>query len=253
MESNLSSSNKTISANNTPSVSPCSSPTLAKKDVFSKIAAFTSGRTSTDTTSSPVQTPPTTQHHIHRHHRNTSTVSQNDTILTTQPSTQSIACNSISDTSYASVNKESNNPTTSPTPVNNGTNPHYPTRRCPQQTPSTSTTSESMTMESSPSTLSTNSASITSSTSNSNQWRSKLTNLKQTFQNVGTPRFHRRPKVLRTCIFASFILFDFLLVQLPKVIAQRLQILHHSTAPHRKQLRNLSFITSSMPCKKIII
>ncbi|CAF4367472.1 unnamed protein product, partial [Adineta steineri] len=29
-------SNKTISANNTPSVSPCSSPTIVKKDVFSK-------------------------------------------------------------------------------------------------------------------------------------------------------------------------------------------------------------------------
>ena len=64
-------SNRTISANNTPSVSPCSSPTLAKKDVFSKIAALTSGKTSIDNSSTTsVHTPPTTQHpHIHRHHR----------------------------------------------------------------------------------------------------------------------------------------------------------------------------------------
>lgn len=204
------SSNKTISANNTPSVSPCSSPTLAKKDVFSKIAAFTSGKTSVDTTSSPVQTPPTTQHHIHRHHRNTSTVSQNDTVLTTQPSTQSIACNSISDTSYSSVVNVTNNPVPNSNVINNGTNPRHSTRRYPPQTPSTSTTSESVNMESSPSTLSTNSTSITTSTSNSNQWRNKLTNLKQTFQNVGTPRFHRRPKVLSMFVgFPSFLLSIF--------------------------------------------
>jgi len=34
-------------------------------------------------------------------------------------------------------------------------------------------------------------------TPNNNQWRHKLNNLKQSFQSVGTPRFHRRPKVLR--------------------------------------------------------
>jgi hypothetical protein len=33
-------------------------------------------------------------------------------------------------------------------------------------------------------------------TPNNNQWRHKLNNLKQSFQSVGTPRFHRRPKVL---------------------------------------------------------
>ncbi|CAF1680866.1 unnamed protein product, partial [Adineta ricciae] len=35
-------------------------------------------------------------------------------------------------------------------------------------------------------------------TPNNNQWRHKLNNLKQSFQSVGTPRFHRRPKVLLT-------------------------------------------------------
>jgi hypothetical protein len=35
-------------------------------------------------------------------------------------------------------------------------------------------------------------------TPNNNQWRHKLNNLKQSFQNVGTPRFHRRAKVLIT-------------------------------------------------------
>ena len=33
-------------------------------------------------------------------------------------------------------------------------------------------------------------------TPNNNQWRHKLNNLKQSFHNVGTPRFHRRPKLL---------------------------------------------------------
>ena len=183
--------------------------------MFSKIAAFTSGKTSIDATITSVQTPPSTQHQIHRHHRNTSTVSQNDTVLTTQPSTQSIACNSISDQSYSSVIKDTDNPTTSSTTINNGTSPHHPTRRYPPQTPSTSTTSESMNMESSPSTHSTNSTSMTPSTSNSNQWRNKLTNLKQTFQNVGTPRFHRRPKVLRT-----FICFSHLLSSPPHSVAE---------------------------------
>ena len=87
--------------------------------------------------------------------------------------------------------------TTSSNSINNGTNIYLPSRRVqPQQTPSTSTTSESMNMENSPSTLSNNANSITAPSPNSNQWRHKLTNLKQTFQNVGTPRFHRRPKVL---------------------------------------------------------
>ncbi|CAF0824075.1 unnamed protein product [Adineta steineri] len=193
-------SNKTISANNTPSVSPCSSPTIVKKDVFSKITAFTTGKTSVENQISSVQTPPSTQHHIHRHHRNTSTVSQNDNILTTQPSTQSIACNSISDQSYASAIKDLT--TNNATIINNGTVTYHPTR---QQSTSASTTSESMNMELSPSILSNNNnvnnnsnSSITSSSMNNNQWRHKLTNLKQSFQNVGTPRFHRRPKVLLT-------------------------------------------------------
>jgi hypothetical protein len=55
-----------------------------------------------------------------------------------------------------------------------------------------------MNMETSPPILSNNTNSITAPSPNSNQWRHKLTNLKQTFQNVGTPRFHRRPKVLLT-------------------------------------------------------
>lgn len=55
-----------------------------------------------------------------------------------------------------------------------------------------------MNMEQSPSILSTTSANttITPSTSSSNQWRNKLNTLKQSFQNVGTPRFHRRPKMI---------------------------------------------------------
>ncbi|CAF3638124.1 unnamed protein product [Adineta steineri] len=200
LEGLLNSNNKTISANNTPSVSPCSSPTIVKKDVFSKITAFTTGKTSVENQISSVQTPPSTQHHIHRHHRNTSTVSQNDNILTTQPSTQSIACNSISDQSYASAIKDLT--TNNATIINNGTVTYHPTR---QQSTSASTTSESMNMELSPSILSNNNnvnnnsnSSITSSSMNNNQWRHKLTNLKQSFQNVGTPRFHRRPKVLLT-------------------------------------------------------
>ncbi len=103
------------------------------------------------------------------------------------------------------INKDSTTPpptttattTTSSNSINNGTNIYLPSRRVqPQQTPPTSTTSESMNMETSPSTLSNNTNSITAPSPNSNQWRHKLTNLKQTFQNVGTPRFHRRPKVL---------------------------------------------------------
>ncbi|UJR31302.1 hypothetical protein I4U23_018800 [Adineta vaga] len=189
-------SNKTVSANNTPSVSPCSSPTIIKKDVFSKITAFTTGKSSVENTVPSVPTPPSTQSHIHRHHRNTSTVSQNDTVLTTQPSTQSIACNSVSDQSYTSGMKETL--VNSSNALNNGTDTYNSTRRHPPQptSTSTSTTSESMNMESSPSTLSNNSNSNSSITSNNNQWRHKLNNLKQSFQNVGTPRFHRRPKIL---------------------------------------------------------
>ncbi|CAF2036093.1 unnamed protein product [Rotaria magnacalcarata] len=176
--------NKTISANNTPSISPSSSPTITKRDVFAKITAFTSAKSPPESPIASVQTPPL----INRHHRNASTVSQNDTILTTQPSTQSIACNSMSDQSY----KDSN-------VINNGTITHNSARRNQQPTTSasTSTTQESISIEPSPSILSTTSVNtnIPASSSN-NQWRHKLTNLKQSFQNVGTPRFHRRPKIL---------------------------------------------------------
>ncbi|CAF4547979.1 unnamed protein product, partial [Rotaria magnacalcarata] len=72
---------------------------ITKKDVFNKITAFTSGKPSVE---SPPPINPAPQ--IHRHHRNTSTVSQNENILTTQPSTQSIAISS--DQSYSSVNTE---------------------------------------------------------------------------------------------------------------------------------------------------
>ncbi|CAF5190866.1 unnamed protein product, partial [Rotaria magnacalcarata] len=176
--------NKTISANNTPSISPSSSPTITKRDVFAKITAFTSAKSPPESPIASVQTPPL----INRHHRNASTVSQNDTILTTQPSTQSIACNSMSDQSY----KDSN-------VINNGTITHNSARRNqqPSTSASTSTTQESISIEPSPSILSTTSVNtnIPASSSN-NQWRHKLTNLKQSFQNVGTPRFHRRPKIL---------------------------------------------------------
>ncbi|CAF0857286.1 unnamed protein product [Adineta ricciae] len=187
---------KTISANNTPSASPCSSPTITKKDVFSKITAFTTGKTSTENPTVSSSTPPSTQAQIHRHHRNTSTVSQNDRVLTTPPSTQSIACNSVGEQSYTSSMKES--VVNSSNAINNGTNTYNSTRRTPQQptSASTSVTSESMNMESSPSTLSNNTTPSTPMTPNNNQWRHKLNNLKQSFQNVGTPRFHRRPKVL---------------------------------------------------------
>ncbi|CAF3636797.1 unnamed protein product [Rotaria sp. Silwood1] len=179
-------SNKTISANNTPSVSPSSSPTITKKDVFSKITVFTSGKNPIENPITSNQTPPSIQHHIHRHHRNTSTVSQNDNILTTPPSTQSIASNSINEQTY----KDSNI-------INNGTIIHQITRRNQQQQIPT-ITSESMNMETSSTTISsnTNTNTIITPSSNNNQWRHKLNNLKQSFQNVGTPRFHRRPKIL---------------------------------------------------------
>ena len=207
--SSLSVRNKTISANNTPSVSPCSSPTVVKKDVFSKINALTA-KNSLETAVTPVtpSTPSASAHanpivpapHIHRHHRNTSTVSQNDTILTTQPSTQSIANNILSEQSYSSVSTEVN--ATSSMAINNGTTSYHPTPRrapiappvppVPTSVPSTSTTSESMTMDSSSSSIN----APTTPNLNNNQWRHKLNNLKQSFQNVGTPRFHRRPKIL---------------------------------------------------------
>lgn len=203
--------NKTISANNTPSVSPCSSPTVVKKDVFNKINALTA-KNSLETPSNPVtpSTPSTSiasnpivpAAQIHRHHRNTSTVSQNDTILTTQPSAQSIANNILSEQSYSSVSTDVN--ATSSIPINNGTTSYHPTpRRAPiappvsslqTSIPATSTTSESMTMDSSSSSISNNAPATPNL--NNNQWRHKLNTLKQSFQNVGTPRFHRRPKVL---------------------------------------------------------
>jgi BR serine/threonine kinase len=193
-------SNKTISANNTPSVSPCSSPTIIKKDVFAKITAFNTNKSTVE--------PPTSQQstqipHIHRHHRNTSTVSQNENILTTQPSTQSIAI--TSDKSYSSVNTE--------TTINNGTI----SRRHPPPTPPMIVpppqTSESLNMDLSPSVIPNNNNNNNNNNSliytppnqinipqtpNNNQWRHKLNNLKQSFQSVGTPRFHRRPKVILT-------------------------------------------------------
>jgi BR serine/threonine kinase len=193
-------SNKTISANNTPSVSPCSSPTIIKKDVFAKINAF-------NTNNKPSGETAITQQ-IHRHHRNTSTVSQNENILTTQPSTQSIAISS--DKSYSSVNTEItvNNgtalpPTPQPPPTYHPTRRHIP----PPIAPPPPQTSESMNMDLSPSvTSNTNNSLIYTppnqtsipQTPNNNQWRHKLNNLKQSFQSVGTPRFHRRPKVLLT-------------------------------------------------------
>ncbi|CAF1240490.1 unnamed protein product [Rotaria magnacalcarata] len=186
-------SNKTISANNTPSISPCSSPTITKKDVFNKITAFTSGKPSVE---SPPPINPAPQ--IHRHHRNTSTVSQNENILTTQPSTQSIAISS--DQSYSSVNTEA--------AISNGSRSSQPSRRqyAPPPVPQTP---ESSNIELPASVLSNNNSNNNNSliytppsqsnlaqTPNNNQWRHKLNNLKQSFQNVGTPRFHRRPKIL---------------------------------------------------------
>ncbi|CAF1234293.1 unnamed protein product [Rotaria sordida] len=183
-------SNKTISANNTPSVSPCSSPTIIKKEVFTKITAFTTGKTSVENPSTQIQ-------QIHRHHRNSSTVSQNENILTTQPSTQLITL--TSDQSYSSVTTE--------TTINNSTKSSQPSRR--HFPPPLPQTSESINMELSPSVISNNNTNNNNSliytppsqtnipqTPNNNQWRHKLNNLKQSFQNVGTPRFHRRPKVL---------------------------------------------------------
>ncbi|UJR15417.1 hypothetical protein I4U23_002363 [Adineta vaga] len=199
-------SNKTISANNTPSVSPCASPTVIKKDVFNKITAFTAGKTSIETPSSHSSS--TQGSHIHRHHRNTSTVSQNENVLTTPPSTQSITL--ASDQSYSSVNTEST--------TNNGKSTYHPSRRhaplppAPQPVPLASQISEPTNMESSPSVISNNNNNNNNNsliytppnqinmpqTPNNNQWRHKLNNLKQSFQSVGTPRFHRRPKVLLT-------------------------------------------------------
>lgn len=109
-----------------------------------------------------------------------------------------------SDHSYSSVKSE--------TPMNNGKVPgsYQPPRRQipPPIIPLPSQTSESNSLDSSPSISSnnTNSNSLTQTppnqvntpqTPNNNQWRHKLNNLKQSFQSVGTPRFHRRPKVLR--------------------------------------------------------
>jgi len=125
---------------------------------------------------------------IHRHHRNTSTVSQNETVLTTQPSAQSIGRLNSDQSSSSSIHTE-----------NSSTNArrHIP----PPIHPLPPQTSESMNMEFSP--ASNNSLVYTPphainapQTPNNNQWRHKLNNLKQSFQSVGTPRFHRRPKVL---------------------------------------------------------
>jgi hypothetical protein len=72
----------------------------------------------------------------------------------------------------------------------------------PTQKHQTPTPSDSMKMELSPSIVSNNNNnSITSPSPNNNQWRHKLNNLKQSFQNVGTPRFHRRPKILCKYLF----------------------------------------------------
>lgn len=161
--------NKTISANNTPSVSPCASPTVLKKDLLSKIHSLTNN----DKPSRDVGTPVLPAHQIHRHHRNTSTVSQNENLLVTQPSTQSIGL--TSEQSYSSVNTEN-------------VLPNGPTTRYQPSTPNRETNP----LEYSPSINTTNSP----STPSNNQWRHKLNNLKQSFQNVGTPRFHRRPKLL---------------------------------------------------------
>ncbi|CAF0995890.1 unnamed protein product [Adineta ricciae] len=202
-------SNKTISANNTPSVSPCASPTVIKKDVFNKISTFTTGKTSIE---SPTSHSSSTQgSHIHRHHRNTSTVSQNENVLTTQPSAQSITL--ASDQSYSSVNTEIT--------ANNGTSTYHPSRRNPpvqptpppQHVPLAPQISEPMNKEPLSSVISNNNNNNNNNNSllytppnqinmpqtpNNNQWRHKLNNLKQSFQSVGTPRFHRRPKVLLT-------------------------------------------------------
>ena len=194
-------SNKTISANNTPAISPCSSPTIVKKDAFSKITGLAAAKIAAEISilSNPT---PATPHHIHRHHRNTSTVSQCDTILTTQPSTQSIAANSsLSDQSSISVNRD---PSTSnhAGAISNGTASYHPTRRFqPGATGSSSSsnTSESINADLSPSV---NSPPVIQ-TPNNNQWRHKLNNLKQSFQSVGTPRFHRRPKILRNVFVVS--------------------------------------------------
>ena len=173
--------------------------------MFNKITALTTGKPSLDSPSSQSSTPAPASHHIHRHHRNTSTVSQNENVLTSQPSTQSIGISS--DQSYSSVNTENliNNGSTPPSHVSRRHAPPAPIAPSPQ-------TSESIQMDFSPSVSSstnTNHQNFSSPTStpsnyanapqtpNNNQWRHKLNNLKQSFQSVGTPRFHRRPKVLR--------------------------------------------------------
>lgn len=108
-----------------------------------------------------------------------------------------------SDHSYSSVKSE--------TTMNNGKVPgsyHPPRRQIPPPIiPLPSQTSESTNFDSPPAVSSNNinSNSLTQTppsqvntpqTPNNNQWRHKLNNLKQSFQSVGTPRFHRRPKVL---------------------------------------------------------
>jgi hypothetical protein len=169
--------------------------------MFAKITAFNSVKSSVENPIAQPSTQVPPAHHIHRHHRNTSTVSQNENILTTQPSTQSIGISS--DQSYSSVNTENT--------INNGTTTNHPSRRQPPlPIVPPPQVSESMNMELSPSILSNNSTNNSNSliytptnqtnlpqTPNNNQWRHKLNNLKQSFQSVGTPRFHRRPKVLR--------------------------------------------------------
>ena len=80
---------------------------------------------------------------------------------------------------------------------------HSSRRRHPPALPQTS---EAIHMDLSPSVISNNNNSSLLYTppnqtntpqtpnNNNNQWRHKLNNLKQSFQSVGTPRFHRRPK-----------------------------------------------------------
>ena len=176
-----------------------------KKDPFAKITAVTVVKPTVESPITPAPIPPA-PYQIHRHHRNASTVSQNDAILTTQPSTQSIANNIVSEQSYSSIINEP--PINTSNPMNNGTTNYHTTRRHPQPIQqnippsgtSASNTSESINMDPS-------AANNPSATPNNNQWRHKLNNLKQSFQNVGTPRFHRRPKILRMYSYHKSIVY----------------------------------------------
>ncbi|CAF1626763.1 unnamed protein product, partial [Didymodactylos carnosus] len=215
---------KHCSANNTPSVSPCSSPTVPKKEMtFTKltnyvvktdhpshhrnsaqnnsltdqhpysIASYVSPTSATPSSSASssstiINNGATKNHSYHSHfHQQRQLSVHNTSTSTTSNPVQMNHTSPLQQQQYNNENQlltattspiqqqSSNNNILSPSNNNNSNilSPHIPI-----------TSNQSI-----------NSQPTTPQTPNSNQWRHKLNNLKQSFQSVGTPRFHRRPKI----------------------------------------------------------